>query len=215
MAVDVAHRLGGFHLDVAFTVDDGIAVIVGPSGAGKSLTLALVAGLARPDSGTIAVAGEVVADGDRGVHVRTQDRRLGMVFQDGVLLPHRTVADNVALAVRHGDRRTRRHEATGWLEKVGAGDWSARRPGELSGGQRQRVALARALAGEPRLLLLDEPFSALDQPVRVDLRALVREVVSSARVPALFITHDEAEAEELADVLIAYDHGTVASIERR
>ncbi|MFN7148441.1 MAG: sulfate/molybdate ABC transporter ATP-binding protein [Microthrixaceae bacterium] len=215
LAVDVGHSLGEFHLKAAFTLDHGLGVIVGPSGAGKSLTLALIAGLARPEHGTITISGDVVADGDTGIHVRTQDRHLGMVFQDGLLLPHRTVRDNVALAIRRGDRHTRRAEAATWLERVGATDLAERHPRDLSGGQHQRVALARALAGEPRLLLLDEPLSALDQKVRTELRALVRDVVDQTEVPALFVTHDQTEADELADTLITYDHGSVAAIERR
>jgi molybdate transport system ATP-binding protein len=211
--VDVGHALGEFRLEASFAVGPGLAVIVGPSGSGKSLTLALVAGLARPDRGTITIAGGVVADAGTGLHVRTQERRVGMVFQDALLLPHRHVLDNVALAVRQGDRRTRRRVALGWLGRVGAGDLAARHPGRLSGGQRQRVALARALAGEPRLLLLDEPFSALDQPTRRELRHLVRRVVDETGVPALFVTHDPAEADELADTRITYDHGTVVAVE--
>lgn len=215
LAVDVSHTLGEFRLAASFTVERGLAVIVGPSGAGKSLTLAIVAGLVRPDNGTVTIAGEVVADGDRDVHVRTQDRHLGMVFQDGLLLPHRTVRDNVALAVRRADRHIRREQAGAWLDRVGAADLSARHPRELSGGQRQRVALARALAGEPRLLLLDEPLSAIDLAVRTELRALIRDVVDQTDVPALLITHDQAEADELADTLITYAHGSVVGVEHR
>lgn len=215
LAVDVRHSLGEFRLDVSFRVEAGLAVIVGPSGCGKSLTLALVAGLARPDEGTIAIGGQVVTHTGTALHVRTQDRHIGMVFQDALLLPHRTVRDNVALAVRHGDRRSRREVAQSWLERVGACELADRRPWALSGGQRQRVALARAFAGAPRLLLLDEPLSALDQPTRAELRALVREVVDSTGVPTLFVTHDLAEANELADVLITYEHGRVVATEHR
>jgi molybdate transport system ATP-binding protein len=215
LTVDVTHTLGEFRLDVAFQVQAGLAVIVGPSGAGKTLTLSLIAGLIRPQRGIITVAGEVVADHTRNLHVPTQDRRVGMVFQDGLLLPHRTVRDNVALAVRNGERARRRHDAESWLERVGASDLAGRHPAELSGGQRQRVALARALAGRPRLLLLDEPLSALDPPVRAELRGVVQDVVDTSEVPALFITHDPAEAEALADTLITYDHGTVVAVDRR
>lgn len=215
LAVAIRRDLGGFRLDVTFTVEAGLAVVVGPSGAGKSLTLALIAGLDRPDQGTIHIGGQVVADVGRGLHVRTQQRRVGMVFQDSLLLPHRTAVDNVALAVPGDHRRARRQTAMTWLERVGAAELAARHPRQLSGGQRQRVALARALARQPRLLLLDEPFSALDQPTRRDLRRLVRDIVDTASVPALFVTHDPPEADELADTLITYDHGVVTAIERR
>ncbi|WP_334144472.1 ATP-binding cassette domain-containing protein [Rhabdothermincola sp.] len=215
LAVAVRRDLGEFRLEVTFTVEAGLAVVVGPSGAGKSLTLALIAGLDRPDEGTIHMDGQIVADAGRSVHVRTQDRHVGMVFQDSLLLPHRTALDNVALAVPGGHRRARRQTAMTWLERVGAAELAARHPRQLSGGQRQRIALARALARRPRLLLLDEPFSALDQPTRRDLRGLVRDIVDTAGVPALFVTHDPAEADELADTLITYEHGTAVSVERR
>jgi molybdate transport system ATP-binding protein len=133
-----------------------------------------------------------------------------MVFQDGVLLPHRSVLDNVALAVRQaGGRRERRAIARSWLERVGAEGFVDRRPGSLSGGQRQRVALARGLAGEPALVLLDEPLSALDATVRAELRELIREVILSSGVPALLVTHDAEEAADIGDVIIAYDDGRV------
>ena len=210
LEVAVARRIGEFDLDVVFTTESGISVLFGPSGAGKSLTLALVAGLIRPDSGTILINGRVVTDGARGIHVSTQERRIGMVFQDGVLLPHRSVLDNVALAVRQaGGRRERRAIARSWLERVGAEGFVDRRPGSLSGGQRQRVALARGLAGEPALVLLDEPLSALDATVRAELRELIREVILSSGVPALLVTHDAEEAADIGDVIIAYDDGRV------
>jgi molybdate transport system ATP-binding protein len=210
LEVAVTRRIGEFDLDVAFTMESGISVLFGPSGAGKSLTLALIAGLIRPDAGTILINGRVVTDCARRIHVSTQERRVGMVFQDGVLLPHRSVLDNVALAVRQGDgRRERRAIARSWLERVGAEGFVDRRPGSLSGGQRQRVALARGLAGEPALVLLDEPLSALDAKVRGELRTLIREVIVSAGVPAVLVTHDAEEAEETGDLIIAYDDGRV------
>jgi molybdate transport system ATP-binding protein len=206
----VARQIGEFNLDVAFTVESGMSVLFGPSGAGKSLTLALIAGLIRPDRGTISINGHVVTDCAHRTYVSTQERRIGMVFQDGLLLPHRSVIDNVALAVRQTrGRRARRDVARSWLERVGAEGLADRRPGSLSGGQRQRVALARGLAGDPALILLDEPLSALDAEVRHELRKLIREVIISSSVPAVLVTHDAEEAEELGDVMIAYNHGRV------
>jgi molybdate transport system ATP-binding protein len=187
-----------------------MSVLFGPSGAGKSLTLSLIAGLIRPDTGTIAIDGHVVTDCARRLFVSPQDRRVGMVFQDGLLLPHRSALDNVALAVRQASgRRDRRAVARSWLERVGAEAWANRRPGSLSGGQRQRVALARGLAGEPDIALLDEPLSALDYAVRRELRTLIREVILASGVPALVVTHDIEEAEELGDTIISYDEGHV------
>jgi molybdate transport system ATP-binding protein len=211
-ALDVAvtRHIGEFDLDVAFTVESGISVLFGPSGAGKSLTLSLIAGLLRPDSGTVVIDGRVVTDCSRRIYVSTQQRRIGMVFQDGLLLPHRSVLDNVALAVRQeSGRRARRAIARSWLERVGAVDFADRRPGTLSGGQRQRVALARALAGDPALMLLDEPLSALDLEVRRELRTLIRDVIISSGIPAVLVTHDADEAEVLGDVVIAYNNGRV------
>lgn len=210
LEVGVTRQIDGFELDVAFSLESGTLVLFGPSGAGKSLTLALIAGLIRPDSGTITINGSVVTDCTHRIHVSTQRRRIGMVFQDGLLLPHRSVLDNVALAVRQaGGRRTRRAIARSWLERVGAEELAGRRPGSLSGGQRQRVALARGLAGDPALVLLDEPLSALDLEVRREMRALIRGVILSSGIPAVLVTHDAEEAEELGDVIIAYNDGRV------
>jgi molybdate transport system ATP-binding protein len=210
LEVAVTRKIGDFELDTSFTVDSGISVLFGPSGAGKSLTLSLIAGLIRPDTGTIVINGVVVTDCARREFVSTQERRVGMVFQDGLLLPHRSVLDNVALAVRQaGGRRARRDIARSWLELVGAAELAGRRPGSLSGGQRQRVALARSLAGEPAIVLMDEPLTALDSAVRREMRSLIRGVITSTGIAAVLVTHDLQEAEELADVVIDYADGRV------
>ena len=207
------HRAGAFELRADFAVPgEGVTVLSGPSGAGKSLTLALVAGLRRPESGSIELLGRRVADAAGGLHVPARHRRVGMVFQDGLLLPHRSALDNVALAVPDGDRRERRRAAAGALAEAGAEGLVRARPRDLSGGERQRVALARALAGDPSVLLLDEPFSALDRPVRRELRALVRRVVAHRGIPALLVTHDPEELSALADRVLEFEIGRTAGL---
>lgn len=212
--IDAEHAAGEFRLHARFAVPaDGITVLFGPSGSGKSLTLALLAGLRRPDRGRIVLAGRTVDDADAGIHVAPQQRRIGMVFQDALLLPHRTALDNVALAVRGGgSRRERREEARRALADVGAAELAGARPATLSGGERQRVALARALAGGPEVLLLDEPFSALDRPVRRELRALVRRLTADRGVPALLVTHDHEELADLADRVVVFAPGRVRGV---
>lgn len=207
--IDVADEIGGFRLAAEFSTGPGISVLSGPSGAGKSLTLQLVAGTRRPRRGSIVLGGKILVDTESGTWIDPQDRMVGMVFQDSLLLPHRTALDNVSLAVREGRRRRRREEAGRWLSEVGAAGWAHRYPHELSGGQAQRVALARALAGEPRMLLLDEPFNALDPATRQRLRRLVRDLVDRWRVAALFVTHDPAEAMVLADRIHVIEAGAI------
>lgn len=212
--VDVADTAGAFRLAARFAVPaQGITVLFGPSGSGKSLTLALLAGLRRPQRGRVVLAGRVLDDVDAGVHVRAQDRRVGMVFQDGLLLPHRSAVDNVALAVRSGGRRAaRRDRALRALAEVGADALARARPRTLSGGERQRVALARAVAGDPSLLLLDEPFSALDRPVRRELGELVRRLVRERDIPALLVTHDHDELRALADRAVVFAPGRAGRV---
>jgi molybdate transport system ATP-binding protein len=210
LTVDVRGRIGTFHLDARFAVDGGLTVVFGPSGAGKTRLLRLLSGLDTPTDGRIVLDGRVLFDAD--TDVPAHDRRIGMVFQEPWLLPHRSVRANVALAVRAGDRASRRAAAEGWLERVGAAELADRRPAQLSGGQRQRVALARALAGEPALLLLDEPFNALDLEVRQRLRRLVRTLVDETGVPTLFVTHDHDELEALADRVLVADDGRLNAV---
>lgn len=213
LSVAIQEQVGEFELDVAFELPAGVGVLFGPSGAGKSLTLATVAGLRRPDRGRIAIAGRLVDDTEQGVHLSPQQRRVGMVFQDALLLPHRSVLDNVAMAARGiRGRDARRTAARDWLDRVGAAELAGRRPRSLSGGQRQRVALAHALVGDPVLLLLDEPLSALDLKVRRALRDFLREVIVDSGIPALVVTHDPDEAEAIGDVVVEFGAGVVEGV---
>jgi molybdate transport system ATP-binding protein len=213
LAIDAQFSVqaGEFTATVNLQTGPGITVLFGPSGAGKSLALATLAGIRRPATGTVRINGHLVANAATGFHMRTQDRHLGVVFQDSLLLPHRNVRDNVALAIRTGTRAQRRRQAEELLETVGARALSDATPTRLSGGERQRVALARALAGSPDALLLDEPFSALDHTTRGSLRQLLRTLVDTMSVPALLVTHDLDEAAELADHTIIFRDGTTTA----
>jgi ABC-type sulfate/molybdate transport systems ATPase subunit len=206
------HELGDFALRADVRAERGVNVLFGASGTGKSTFLHLVAGLQRPRAGTVSLDGRVLTDVHAGLHVPARRRDIGMVFQEPLLLPHRSAGANVALAVRDRDRRRRRDEAHAWLERVGIGHLHGRRPGALSGGQQQRVALARALAGHPRLLLLDEPFSSLDADVRRRLGHLVRDLVHHQGLVALFVTHDRTEVAEVADRVLLADDGRIGAV---
>jgi molybdate transport system ATP-binding protein len=210
--IAVRHTLGDFLLAAETHAEQGINVLFGPSGAGKSTLLHLIAGLVRPTAGTIALHGRTLTDVGAGVHVPPRRRRIGMVFQEPLLLPHRTALANVALAAGSGDRRARRAAALRWLDRVEVAELADRRPGQLSGGQQQRVALARALAGQPELLLLDEPFSSLDADARRRLGALVKELVADEGLTAIFVTHDRDELATLADRVLPAQPGRVHGV---
>jgi len=209
LEVRVVTRLPGFTLDVAWTAGDGVAVLFGPSGAGKTLTLQCLAGLLRPDTGRIVVDGRVLFDSTAAVDVPPQARRVGYVFQGYALFPHMSVAENVGFGLRQRPRAARAARTAEVLERLGLADLAARRPHELSGGQRQRVALGRALATDPALLLLDEPLSALDAPLRRALRDELRAILRDWRTAAVVVTHDFTEAYRLADRIVVYDAGLV------
>lgn len=187
-----------------------LLALVGPSGAGKSSILRLLAGLMKPAHGRIVVAGQEWLNTTRGHFIPPQQRHVGLVFQNYALMPHLNAADNVALALQHLPRAQRSLEALQWLSRVKLSDDEARRkPAQLSGGQQQRVALARALAREPRLLLLDEPFSAVDQMNRESLYRLLAELRAHLHIPIVLVTHDLNEARRLCDKMVVLDQGTV------
>lgn len=212
LTLDIRVEVPNFGVDATFSAATGITVLSGPSGSGKSLTLAAIAGTLRPARGVIKVDDVVLADVEGGVHVRSQDRRLGVVYQHAALLDHRSPLDNVMLAVREGDGASRRSTALALLERVGAAGLARAKTRLLSGGERQRVALARAMAGTPRLLLLDEPFSSLDASSRAEMRGLLKSLVAEHRLIALVVTHDQADVDALADCVVVYEPGrTVAA----
>lgn len=202
----MSRRLPEWTLRVRFAVSDEILVLFGPSGAGKTTTLRLVAGLERPDAGEIRLGGRVLCARQPPVWVPPRDRRCGMVFQDAMLFPHLNVRANILYGARGGGEAVRvRLERL--LETFGIGRLTGRFPAELSGGEAQRVALARALMTEPDVLLLDEPFSALDR----DTRAAVQEEVLAAhrtwRIPFVLVTHDREDAERMGDRTVLLRRG--------
>lgn len=187
-----------------------LLALVGPSGAGKTSMLRCLAGLMRPARGRITVGHTTWLDTERGICLPPQQRHVGLVFQNYALMPHLNALDNVALSLLHLPARERRAKAAHWLDHVRlSADQQARRPAHLSGGQQQRVAVARALAREPRLLLLDEPFSAVDQMNRQGLYDLLADLRQELHIPIVLVTHDLTEARHLADQLVVMDAGQV------
>jgi len=209
--VDIRVEVRDFGVDARFEVSDGFTALVGPSGAGKSLTLAAITGTIGQTRGTIRHGKKLLSNVERNIHLRSQERSNGMVFQQAALLEHLTPLDNVALAVRSGSRSERRMSAGVLLDRVGASHRADARTRTLSGGERQRVALARAMAGIPQILLLDEPFSSLDAPTREQMRALVRELVDERGITALLVTHDAGDVAVLGDRVVHYEPGRTVS----
>ena len=212
---NVSKKFGEFHAlrDVSLDVNSGeLMALLGPSGCGKTTLLRIIAGLETADAGSILFAGEDTTD----VHVR--ERQVGFVFQHYALFRHMTVFENVAFGLRVKPRRQRPdearikakvHELLGLVQL----DWLADRfPSQLSGGQRQRIALARALAVEPKVLLLDEPFGALDAKVRKELRRWLRRMHDELHVTSIFVTHDQEEALEVADRVVLMNAGRIEQI---
>jgi ABC-type Fe3+/spermidine/putrescine transport system ATPase subunit len=185
----------------------GYTCVLGASGSGKSTLLSAIAGTLRPAGGRVEIGGEVLSDAGTGVFLPPEHRRLGMVFQDYVLWPHLTALDNVALPLRHRHGAAARARASEWLALTGLSGLERRYPAELSGGQQQRVALARALAVQPRLVLLDEPLSALDAGTRGELREVLRRLAADLGFSAVHVTHDAGEAFALARHLVVLSGG--------
>jgi sulfate/thiosulfate transport system ATP-binding protein len=210
-ATNIVKRFGDFTAldDVSLEIPDGaLTALLGPSGSGKSTLLRVIAGLEVPDAGTVEIAG---AD---ATGVPPQRREIGFVFQHYAAFKHMTVRDNVAfgLKIRKRSKDEIAARVGELLGIVGLDGYAERYPSQLSGGQRQRMALARALAVEPRVLLLDEPFGALDAKVRGELRAWLRRLHDEVHVTTVLVTHDQEEAMEIADHIAVMDHGRIEQV---
>jgi sulfate/thiosulfate transport system ATP-binding protein len=209
---DVVKRFGGDYAavnDVTLTVPDGsLTALLGPSGSGKSTLLRIIAGLEEPDDGRVLIGGTDVT------YTPARKREIGFVFQHYAAFKHMTVADNVAfgLSIRKVDKERIRARVDELLKLVHLEAYAKRYPSQLSGGQRQRMALARALAVEPRVLLLDEPFGALDATVRKELRAWLRRLHDEVHVTTIFVTHDQEEAMEVAEQIVVMNDGQVEQV---
>jgi iron(III) transport system ATP-binding protein len=201
---------------ISFSVAPGEFVsLLGPSGCGKTTTLRCIAGFEQPDSGRITLDGRVLADADSGLFVPPNKRHFGMVFQSYAVWPHMTVFENVAYPLRVKGRLSRREvqeRVDDKLRTVRLGGFETRYPNQLSGGQQQRVALARALVMEPRALLFDEPLSNLDAKLRERMRFELIEIQSKLAIPAVYVTHDQAEAMVMSRRVIVMDRGSIAQI---
>ncbi len=202
---------GEFALDVELACPPGITCVMGPSGSGKSTILAVLAGLALPDRGKVTLGDEVWLDRAKGIVVPVHERRLAYVFQGLALFPHMSGLHNVMYGMQHVPRTDRPAKAQVLLDRLGVGHLARRRPRTFSGGEAQRVALARAIARAPHVVLLDEPFSALDRELRAQLTSLVRELVAELGVPLVHVTHSVAEARLLADQVVRVERGKIVA----
>jgi len=215
LAAAVHLTMGTLDLDLDIAVEAGeVVALLGPNGAGKTTVLRALAGLQAIDTGCITIDGTVVDDPAVGRFVPAERRPVGVVFQDYLLFPHLTLLENVAFGPRaKGVGKTpARADAQAWLERVGMGDLSGRKPRAVSGGQAQRAALARALATDPRLLLLDEPLAALDAGTRLSVRRDLRHHLAEFDGATVLVTHDALDALALADRVVILEHGTVTQV---
>jgi len=211
LRVDVTKTLGEFTLQASFTSEGRVTGLFGASGAGKTSLINIIAGLLRPDRGSIAIDGDVLDDTAARVHVPAHRRRIGYVFQDARLFPHLDVRRNLD----DGRRMNRLADDPALWARVtdllDIGRLLDRRPGQLSGGERQRVALGRALLSKPRLLLLDEPLGSLDEGRKVEILPYLVRLRDEANVPMVYVSHDAAEMRQLATQIVMLRHGQVTA----
>jgi molybdate transport system ATP-binding protein len=208
LAIRLRHRFASIEMDIAFEAPTpGVTVLFGPSGAGKSTTIAVAAGLLRPDTCRVAVDGQILADTDANVWLPPERRRVGVVFQDARLFPHMSVATNLRFGLRRSAPGLIGFQEV--VDLLGIGALLPRRPHTLSGGERQRVAIGRALLAQPHLLLMDEPLASLDDARKAEILPYLTRLKTALRLPVLYVTHSLDEANRLADSMVLLDAGRV------
>ncbi|HEY6542082.1 MAG TPA: ATP-binding cassette domain-containing protein [Ktedonobacteraceae bacterium] len=213
LSLNARRRFEGFQLNVQVHIPLSFTALLGVSGAGKSLTLRSLAGLLHPDEGRIALDGRVLFDSQQHIFLPPQARRIGYVPQHSALFPHQTVAEQIRFALpARGNRKSQAARVAELITVLELEGLERRYPDALSGGQQRRVALARALAADPQLLVLDEPFSALDVPVRERLYELLCHLHRQFALPVILVTHDRAEVEQLADTVVVLHQGSVVQV---
>ena len=211
--VKIKKRLGDFTLDVEFTSEQGVAGLLGASGCGKTLTLKSVAGIVAPDNGRIILNGVTLFDSEKHINLPPQKRRVGYLFQNYALFPNMTVAQNIACGLHHEkDKALRQKAVDEMIERMHLAGLERHRPHQLSGGQQQRAALARILVGQPEILLLDEPFSALDSHLRDQLLTELRHILKTFDKDTLLVTHSRDEAYKLCGTLAVMDGGRLTGM---
>src|SRR6201992_1814146 len=211
LRLDVQKQLGQFSLQAAFESQGRVTGLFGASGAGKTSLVNMIAGLLRPDRGTIAIDGETLDDTEKGIHVPVYRRRIGYVFQDARLFPHLDVQQNLDYGRRMNHLANDDAQRQRVTELLDIGHLLDRRPGKLSGGERQRVALGRALLSKPRLLLLDEPLGSLDEGRKVEILPYLVPLRDEANVPIVFVSNAAAELRQLATQIVMLRRGQVTA----
>ena len=213
LEVAIEKRLGVFRIDAKFSCEtSGIVALFGRSGAGKTTLVNMLAGLLRPDAGRIVVDGTVLFDSERGLDVPPERRRLGYVFQEGRLFPHLSVRGNLTYGLRRVAPAERRIGLDPIVALLGLDALLERRPRDLSGGEKQRVALGRALLANPRLLLLDEPLAALDQPRKEEILPFIERLRDEFAIPIVYVSHAMPEIVRLADTMVLMSEGRVEAV---
>lgn len=211
LKVNIKKRLGNFNLDVAFETERGVFAILGASGCGKSMTLKCIAGIETPDEGRIELNGRVLYDSAKKINLTPQKRRVGYMFQDYALFPNMTVEQNIKAGM---GKHPEEEKVRSYINRFRLEGMEKHYPAQLSGGQKQRVAMARMIASEPDILLLDEPFSALDSYLKWELEHEMRDMLAEVQKPVLFVSHNRDEVYRLCSMVSCIDHGKMEVIEK-